>query len=403
MKVAARKLRTPARTDSSRVRALRVAGHGLKLFTETRPLIASMAADIRSAQQRVWLETYIYHLDRAGREVAEALKDRARAGLDVRLICDALGSKGTPPAFFNDLQEAGVKVHVFHSFWEALSRLAFLHVLNRRDHRKLLVVDDRVAYFGGMNVVDQTDVDTPRDLKAKHLPASAGWRDVHVRMEGRRAVEVAEHFDQLWRRIHRLPRPRRPRVKRRRDARHNGDSFHFYSSQPGFKHSRAARVFTELFRRARRRIVLSMAYFIPVGRVLRALLAARKRGVEVTVIVPGESDVKLVQAACRHFYTRLLKSGVRIFERQHKMLHSKVMVVDDRWTLVGSSNLDPRSLWFNLEFLAVIRSSGVAAMIGEICEFEVRQSRPISLADCGNRPWWRRGLDRLAWTVRHWL
>src|SRR5438477_12324723 len=143
-------LATPVRVD--------VAGHDLTLFVESPPLFAAMLDDLRAARRRIWLETYIIFDDSVGRGIAEVLKEKARAGLDVRLHYDAVGSLTTPYRFFRDLQNAGVRVHAFHSFWEALWRFRFLRVLNRRNHRKLLVIDDRVAYFGGMNVADVTDL-----------------------------------------------------------------------------------------------------------------------------------------------------------------------------------------------------------------------------------------------------
>src|SRR5215831_6913765 len=148
-----------------------VAGHDLTLFVESPPLFAAMLDDIRAAQQRVWLETYIILDDPVGRAIAEALAAKARAGLDVRLHYDAVGSFTTPYRFFRELQNAGVQVHAFHSFWEGLSRFRLLRVLNRRNHRKLLVIDNRIAYFGGMNVADVTN---PRSVEqAEHIAWSS--------------------------------------------------------------------------------------------------------------------------------------------------------------------------------------------------------------------------------------
>src|SRR5262245_24191364 len=131
--------------------SIRVAGQGLTLFVESPPLIAAMLRDIQAARQRVWLETYIFFDDPAGQAVAAALMDRARAGVDVRVHYDAVGCLSTPSVFFQHMQEAGVKLHAFHSFWEVFRRFPALRFLNRRNHRKLLVVDERAAYFGGMN------------------------------------------------------------------------------------------------------------------------------------------------------------------------------------------------------------------------------------------------------------
>jgi cardiolipin synthase len=378
-----------------------VAGHELTVFVETWPLIRALVRDIRAARQRVWLETYIFHDDAAGRAVAEALRERARAGVQVRVLCDAIGSQGTPRAFFHALAEAGAQVHFFHSVWEALWRFSFLRILNRRDHRKLLVLDDRVAYFGGMNVVDPASARAVQ--RAELLAPSAGWRDVHVRLTGPQQGQVAESFDRSWRRAHGEPVPRRPRPYRRGLLAGGEESLQFFDSGPGPRYSSAARLFTRLIRSARRRVTLSMAYFLPVGDVLRALVRAPRRGVLVRVVVPGDSDVPVVQHATRHLYTHLLRRRFRVFERQGSMLHSKVMVVDDQWAVLGSCNLDARSLWLNLEFLAVIHSRNLARVLNQVVRQEVAHSKRVSLKEYRERRWWWRLVGRLAWMLRWWL
>jgi cardiolipin synthase len=146
-----------------------------------------------------------------------------------------------------------------------------------------------------------------------------------------------------------------------------------------------------------------MAYFLPVGGVLRELLRAPRRGVVVRVVVPGESDVPLVQHASRHLYQWLLKRRVRIFERQVNMLHSKVMVADHAWTVVGSCNLDARSLYINLEFVAVIHSRALARAMNRVMSYEIANSKRETVQDYRERSWWRRLVNRLAWSLRWWL
>jgi cardiolipin synthase len=378
-----------------------VAGHELTLFVQSLPMIAALMRDIQSAQQRVWVESYIFLDDVAGYAVAEALKERARQGLDVRVLYDAIGSQTTPSAFFRDLADAGVQVHAFHTIWEALYRFSVLRVLNRRNHRKLAIIDDRVAYFGGMNLVDQGSAALVERIE--HLPTSAGWRDVHVRLTGPQQNEVAESFERSWRRALRLKVQRRPRSYRRAVPAAGAESIQFFDSGPGPKHTRAARVFTQVIRRARRRLIFSMAYFLPVGPVLRSLLRAHRRGVFIQVVVPGESDVPLVQRATRYLYRRLLRRRFHIYERQMYMLHSKVMIADGEWAILGSSNLDARSLSINFEFLALIHSRNLARVLGQILQDEIDASRRITLRSCAQQSWWQRLFDRLAWSLRWWL
>jgi cardiolipin synthase len=382
---------------------IEVAGNELTLFEGSMALVEAMGADIREARERVWLESYIIADDAAGRLMAEALIERAAAGVDVRLMYDAIGSYGTPRAFFDRLAAAGVQVHAFHSIRDNLWRLPFLQILNRRNHRKLLVIDERIAYFGGMNIVDQRGIATPDDVKRRHLPASAGWRDLHVRLVGPRQPEIAEECARLWEWKHLRRSDRRTPWPIKRMLGEKADGIQFFASRPTRRTRRVARVFVPLIRRARREIIVSMAYFIPVGRVLRELFRARRRGVRVRVIVPGASDVQAVHWATRHLSRRLLARGIQIYERQDFMLHSKVMVIDGRLTVVGSCNLDPRSLRLNLEFLAVIRSRAMAAAATAFCRRELTHSRRVRLSEIRNRPLWQRIRDRLAWSVRRWL
>ena len=392
-----------AQAGLDRGRVVRVAGHELTLFAESPPLIDAMVADIAAAHGRAWVESYIIADDAAGQAVAAALKERAAAGVDCRMVYDAVGSAATPARFFAELEAAGVKVHAYHTFWHAMRRVAFFRTMNRRNHRTLVIIDDRVGYFGGMNIVDQRGIESVAQAKERHLPMSAGWRDVHVRLVGPQQGELADAFDRLWQRVHGHKAQSWPRWPVREMTTCRQDALFFFDSRPTIKNRRPARVFTALIRQARERITLSMAYFIPLGSVLRALLQARRRGVGVTVIIPGSSDVKVVQWASRHFYAKLLRRGIRIYERKEQMLHSKAMVIDQQWTMIGSCNLDPRSLRINLEFLAAIRSQELAQAVHDLCHFEICNSRRVTLRDCRNRRWWQRWLDRGAWSMKRWL
>jgi cardiolipin synthase len=298
------------------------------------------------------------------------------------------------------MQEAGVQVHAFHTFWEALWRMRIFQILNRRNHRKLLIIDDTVAYFGGMNLFDQS---SRAGGQGGSFPGSVGWRDVHARLVGPKQAEVAESFDRAWKKAHRRGVSRRDYAYRHALLRPDDDSIQFFDCGPGATHTRAGRVFRQLINKASRSLVMSMAYFLPVGYVLRDLLRAHRRGVRIQVVVPGHSDVPLVQAATRHLYHQLLRRRFHIYERQEHMLHSKAMVVDDEWTLLGSSNMDPRSLYINLEFMAVVHSRPLAHEVSQIIQYEIKRSRRITFREYMQRPCWQRWMDRAAWSMRWWL
>lgn len=380
-----------------------VAGNRLAVFVESGPYLSALIDDVRAARHRVWIESYTVADDAAGRAVAAALKERAAAGVECRLMYDAVGSFGTPSAFFDDLRRAGVDVLCYRpwgSWWRGLRVLPQFH---RRDHRKLAAVDDVVGYFGGMNLVDQGGSAVPPLEGARHPSSQAGWRDVQVRLVGPAAKSIAAALDDLWSRgRNRTVEPRRnPQVGDILSAR--SDALFFFDARPHVRHRRPGPVFKALIGRAHKSITLAMAYFLPFGGVLRELLRARRRGVTVRVIVPHESDVPLVQWAARHMYERLLRHGIRIYERRDRMLHSKVMVIDGLWSVVGSCNFDPRSMLLNLEFFAVVRSADFARALNDVCRDERRQSDPVRLSRCRSRGWWESWLYRITWTFRRWL
>jgi cardiolipin synthase len=254
-----------------------------------------------------------------------------------------------------------------------------------------------------MNIVDKSGIRTVADAKARHLPASAGWRDLHVRMVGAQVANVSAAMDRLWRRVlnrEKLAWPPWPIAKMLSSP---PETIDFFDFRPTQRYRRAHRVFVPLIRSARSEIVLAMAYFVPVGRVLRELLRARRRGVTVRVIVPQESDVRIVRWASRHFYAYLLRRGIRIYERRDQMLHSKVMVVDGRWSVIGSCNLDPRSLRINLEFIGVLQSPALAEIVRQVCLYEIEHSDRVLLAHWRGRTFWQRLGDRIAWSLRRFL
>ncbi len=384
------------------VACVEVAGHTLELFTQSHLLFEAMLLDIAAAKERVWLETYIFSDDRASYAIADALVRCAQAGMDVRLLYDALGSQHTNPAIFEMLSSGGVQVHAYHRIKEALHSIAAFIILNRRDHRKLLVVDNRCAYFGGMNINDHGHLfrASPDDPS---VDSAAAWRDMHIRMAGPQQVEIALSFERSWMHAKGRNMPLRPSGYRRVMLGEAHESIHFYDAGPGLKFSRAPRVFRRLLRAANQSVVIVMAYFIPVGRVMREIMRARKRNLHVHVLVPAMTDVPIAQYGAWYLYRKLLRAGVRLYERKNRVMHTKAMVIDRQWTVVGSANMDPRSLYINLEFMAVIRSRAFAQAVIRVTRNELRRSRRVRFSDCEKRTLKQRFLSTLAYSFRWWL
>lgn len=351
----------------------------IRRYVEGDALYAAMLADIESARRVVRMESYIYASDEVGRAFASALILRARAGCRVHLRVDALGSFDTLDASLAQaLVEGGVRLEWCRR-WSWRRPLA----IHRRNHRKLLVVDQRCCYLGGFNL--------HREASLRHY-GEQRWRDTHVRFEGGLVAHAIAAFDEYARRRRRTPwrELRSPQGwlvpnlgLRRRFLLH--------------------RWLALRFRQARTRLWLTTPYFVPPASIQRALVRAARRGVDVRVLVPRRSDVRLAQWASRAAYSRLLAGGVRIFEYLPRMLHAKTVVIDADWSMVGTANLDYRSLFINDELVLWSDLAGLNRGLAEDFACDLQQAEEITA-----QRWSRRfGLAWIAelvgWLARRWL
>lgn len=351
---------------------------------ETYP---AMLAAIRGAQKSINLETYILKADSIGQRFADALIERAAAGVTIRVIFDAFGSYGISSSYLARLRDAGVQVAEYNPIAPWRKRFALM----RRDHRKILVVDDRVAFTGGLNIgEDYASVDD----------GGGGWRDMHVQVEGQIVGDLARLFHHTW-------------------AKCGGDDFEVPTEEAAAEVGTAlARVVNNRefkqrfrFRRAYRHAIggarysidIMNAYFLPGVLLRRALRKAVERGVTVRVIVPGESDVKLVQLACEHLYRKFVKAGVQILEWPDHMVHAKTAVIDKVWATIGSYNLDNQSLLQNLEVAVAAVDPAFAQHLQDEFDADVDGCTAITLEYCKRRSWWRRFKCWCAYRVRRWL
>jgi len=352
---------------------------GVRLFFEGDALYAAMLASIAQARTRIWLECYLFAADEIGWQFAQALGARADAGLDVRVHIDAAGAVGrTSAALVAHLRKHGVKVRWFH-------RWSWRHPLryNRRNHRKLLVVDGSIAYVGGFNIHRES---------ARAIVGDSRWRDTHAAIEGSLARQAADLFERSWR-----GRRDRSRTPCRVDA-------------PALlsNHNRACRhrircLYAEVFAAARQRICVTTPYFVPDLRILRRLLGAARRGVQVDLLVPERSDVAIAQWAARAFYGRLIRAGVQIHEYRPRMLHAKTIVVDSRWAAVGTANLDYRSLHLNYELLLVTEQAGLCAQLERQFAQDLAQAACVTPRHWAARAWLQRLQERIGYAMRRWL
>ena len=352
-----------AGTADSAEPSMLVQGNRVTLLHDGARAFPSMLAAIRSATREVLLEMYWFGSDRTGRAFADALMERARAGVVVRVIFDAVGCIGTDRRMFSEMEAAGCVVHEHHPVapWRARFRWA---VLNNRDHRKILVVDGRVAFTGGVNLGDPW---------AAESEGGGGWRDDMVRVEGPAAIDFRGVFLRTWRRMvrdaHAESRGIAARMSARPPAPSEDDPNELQSDGVGvsvlttsFRRRRSAirRFYLEKIRAARRYVYITNSYFAPDWTVRHALASAVRRGVDVRVIVPKVSDVPAVDYAGRRLFDWLLSRGVILYQWDRSVLHAKTAVIDDAWCTIGTYNLDYRSWRLNLEVNAAIEDAGVA-------------------------------------------
>jgi len=363
-------------------------GHRLELLRGGEEAFAAMLAAIRGARRRVLLGTYILRADAVGERFSEALRDRCRAGVRCLLLYDSLGSLGLSVRFLQRLREGGVEVVEFSPIAPWRHRWG----LGRRNHQKLLIVDDEAAFVGGLNI------------GAEHMapPAGAGWFDLHTRIEGPVVGDLARLFRRTW--TGAGGRPFRAPVHEPEPGPDSGSALvQSIDNRALGKRGRMPASYRHAIHRARRSVNLMNAYFIPIRSLRRALRQACERGVEVRVVVPGASDVAVVQFASRYLYGRLLRDGVRIFEYPDRMMHAKVAVIDGVWSTIGSYNLDVRSLFHNLEAGLLVLDEDFAGALMREFESTVAASEEVRLEDWRSRPWWNHLLEWVSYRFRYWL
>lgn len=350
----------------------------------------AMLTAIAAAQKSVCLETYILRDDETGRRFLDALSERARAGVEVLLMFDAWGSDVSAEAIAA-ARAAGVKVHAFLPLRFSFGLKKLVARLLRRNHRKSLIVDGEVAFTGGLNVSNDY---------AAVADGGEGWRDTHLRIVGSGAQELEKLFLSTWAR-QKGPAYAKERFVRRPPAACAalaivGNDFAL--------HQKAIRkAYTDAIGRAKSRVFLTHAYFLPPRRLLRTITKAVRRGVRVALIVAATTDVKLVLWGARGLYPRLLKSGVEVYEWQGRVLHAKTAVVDGSWATIGSSNLDSLSLRQNLEVNAVVIDPRFGAAMEQLFADDLEHCERITLETVKGYGLVRRFLSWLAFQLRHWL
>jgi cardiolipin synthase A/B len=355
-----------------------VLGNRADLLVDGPATFKAILKSVRAARDTVNMETYIFADDELGRRLADLFIQKQREGVQVNVVYDAVGSLHTPNTFFKHMRSAGIHVVEFNPLNPLKASRGWR--LNDRDHRKLLIIDGKTVFTGGVNV---SDVYSSRSFIYHRNKPKLPWRDTEVKIIGPVAHSFQKVFFGDW------TRQGGPPLTKHDYFPHFGSDgtqlVRAISSDADGGPNRIYITLISVIRNAQQSVHITAAYFAPDPQLLNSLIDAARRGVDVTLILPGHSDFWPVLYTGRAHYEQLLSAGVKIFERQDALLHAKTAVVDGVWSTIGSTNLDWRSLSLNAEVNAVVIGRDFAEQMESLFQSDLRHSKLITLAQWEQR------------------
>lgn len=371
-----------------------------QIFTDGTDYFQALLTDIHYAKKSIDLEIYKFNQDTLGNKIAHSLIEAAKRNVKIRIIVDGAGSPEWGGSIMRQLEENKIETRIFHPlpwrFWQwqrsiptkpwIIKAFHLLTKINSRVHRKFCIIDDRIVYVGSFNI------------SANHLSLSeggGGWRDTGVKLVDIDCIDLKNAFNATWEHKH-LQEPMR-------------DIFRHIKTNPRFRLNytwfRRRILYKDLLRKikySQHRIWITNAYFVPDSHLLSRLRSAAQRGVDVRILLPHKSDVFIMTWASTTFYENLLKIGIRIFEYQPSMLHAKTIIIDD-WMMVGSSNLNHRSILHDLEVDILILEPRAKSQLEQQFLNDLQESKEIHLDQWRRRPWYRRLIGRLVLSIKYWI
>jgi len=357
-------------------------GNSTHILRDGAATFGAIFAAIRGARHHVNLEYYIVEdVESDGERLGDLLLAKRDKGVQINVIYDSYGSNATPAAFFDRLKAGGISIVDFNP----INPLQANSVTpGDRDHRKILVVDGAIAIVGGVNLSATYEVRPLAKSGAIEGQASEFWRDTDMQIEGPAVAQLQKLFIEHWTAQKGPPLDEAqffPAVPPK-----GNEVVRALGSAPKDAVPRYYVTMLSAIRTAEQRILLSTAYFVPTEKEVSDLIAAARRGVDVRLLLPGESDSDLSLTVGRSNYRQLLEAGVKIYETRNEILHSKAAVVDGVWTIIGSSNFDHRSVIFNDEVDAVVLGRETGHQMEAMFEDDFKQATPIDLATWKDRP-----------------
>jgi cardiolipin synthase len=371
-----------------------VGGDEVRLLRDGVEAFPAMLEAIAGAEREILLEMYWVGVDAVGHRFLDALTAKARAGVTVRVVYDAVGSLGMTPSFWQPLVDAGGEVREYHPV-SPLRPSFKLALMDQRDHRKILAVDRKTGFTGGLN------------LARPWLPIDDGgeaWRDDMIEVKGHVVEELRTLFYKTWRRVwfrnlpHELVPMHMPRDLVPLSKRPVGRVYVLASLRR--QRRNLTKEYLTRINRARTSVDIANSYFIPDRGVRNALFRAVLRGVRVRVLVPTKSDVAVVQFALEAMYELLLRKGIDVYRYPGPMMHAKTVVIDDHFAMIGSYNLDERSRSKNLEVNIAVEDAAFATHVRTWFERDILNANRIDLYEWRARPLARRGIEYMAYALR---
>jgi cardiolipin synthase len=373
-------------------------GNKVTLLADGQAAYAAMFKAIQSARDHINLETYIIDDDDVGRKFSDLLLKKRAEGVQVNLIYDSVGSFNNPASFFKRLTDGGIKVVEFNPINPLKARGNWL--LAHPDHRKILIVDGKIAITGGINIssVYSSRLSGGRVIeKGKPLP----WRDTDVQIEGPAVAEFQKLFLDTWSKQN---GPKLSGGNYYPRAKEGGNALvRVVGSIPGSDNRIMFIVYVAAITFAEHSIHLTNAYFIPDDQILKAFTDAARRSVDVKIILPGTTDSAVALYAARYNYSGLLEAGVKIYERRNALLHAKTAVIDGVWSTVGSTNMDYWSLLSNDEANAVVLNHDFAAEMEKTFTKDIAESHQIKVEEWKERPLFSKIREWFAHLFIRWL
>ena len=375
-------------------------GNRVDVLVDGPQTYSAIEAAIRAAHRTVHIESFIFGAGEVGQRFADLLAQKRKDGVEVRVLYDSLGSRETPRKFFDGMRAQNIEVREFRPL--SPIKTPEIWKLQNRDHRKIIVVDGQIGFTGGINI-DSTYESASTSRPGPKRGLEDGWRDTHIEIQGPAVTQLQRLFVATWQQAGEHT-DFAPDDKYFPQIKAAGDNLVTIVANDSESDDRSLyATYLAAFTHSTKRMWITHAYFAPNEELLASMINAAQRGVDVRLIVPSFTDSTVVLNATQATFTRLLKSGVKIYELKDALLHAKSVVIDGTVTIIGSSNLDMRSFLHNDEVNAIVISRDTAVRMEEVFQRDQKAARTVELKAWEKRSLWQRTKEFFVHMFSYWI